>query len=413
MSRQPAPKAIRRELQAFEFGNIRIPYGQYKSGKVKYWMLFYRDGSRRIRESRVSFSKLKKRAEDIATAIANGQVAMSQFTEDQRASYRRCCELAAQVQVPLELLVAEAVEARKKAAAKKHLKKSLPDVVTEYLKEKDKELKRKTWFKFLSLMLNRLAVYYTGPIDGLKAHDLNAWLKSLSGGLVYRRHHRAAAAQLCRYAQGQNYLPRDWDEFSLVEDPQPGSVKIKTWTPEQVVELLAHTSENMIPFTVLQVFAGIRHEEVNPKEFDLAKTPLDWSHFDWDQKSIHITEDVAKTGQDRIVPMSDNLIAWLQPHAKQSGRVCSLTNTSNALARAKARAKLPVGKNESRNVLRKTWISARLAIVKSIGQVAEEAGNSPAKIKSNYRKPMPESMAKRLFNIHPTSADILQCRFAI
>jgi hypothetical protein len=111
--------------------------------------------------------------------------------------------------------------------------------------------------------------------------------------------------------------------------------------------------------------------------------------------------------------MSENLIAWLEPRAKHSGPLCKVANTSNALARAKIRAGLPAGKNESRNILRKTFISARLAIVKSIGQVAEEAGNSPAKIKSNYRKPMPETMAKRLFNIHPTSADILQTRFAI
>src|SRR6185312_12691744 len=364
-------------------------------------------------ESRVNFAKLKSRAQQLAIYISNGTVAMSQFTEEQRATYRRCCELAAQVHAPLELLVAEAVEARKKAVAQKHLRKTLPDVVAEYLKEKDKELKRKAWFKFLTMMLDRLAKYFTGQIDELRASDLNAWLRSLTGGLVYRRHHRNAAAQLFRYAKGQNYLPRDWDELALVDDPEPGAVKIKTWTPDQVVELLAHTRENMIPFTVLQVFAGIRHEEICPKEFDLAKTPLDWSHFDWDQKLIHIPEDTAKTGQDRIVPMTENLIAWLLPRAKQSGRLCTMLNTSNALARAKGRAKLPAGKNESRNVLRKTWISARLAIVKSIGQVAEEAGNSPAKIKSNYRKPMSEAMAKRLFNIHPTSADILQCRFAI
>lgn len=413
LSKAPAPKKDRRELQAFEFGNIRIPYGQYKSGKIKYWMLFYRDGAKRIRESRVSFTKLKARAEEIATAIANGQVAMSQFTEAQRASYRACCALAAEVNAPLELLVAEAVEARKKAAAQKHLRKTLPEVVSEMLALKDKELARKTWFKFLSLMLNRLAEYFTGNIDDLRAHDLNAWLRSIEGGLTYRRHHLRAAAQLARYAQGQNYLPKDWDELKRVDDPEPPKVRITTWTPEQIVKLLAATQENMIPFTVLQAFAGIRHEEINPKEFDLAKTPLDWSHIDWEQKLIHIPEDVAKTGQDRIIPMSENLIAWLQPLAKQSGPLCKLAHTSNALSRAKAKAGLPSGKNESRNVLRKTWISARLAIVKSIGQVAEEAGNSPAKIKSNYRKPMAEAMAKRLFNIHPTHADILQINLAI
>jgi hypothetical protein len=291
---RPAPAPVpnigqrgtrRRELQAFEFGNIRIPYGKYKSKGIEYWMLFYRDGSIRRRESRVNFAKLKLRAQEIAIDMANGKTAMSQFTEDQRAHYRHLCKMAGEAGAAPELLIAEAVEARKKAAASKHLRKNLPEVVTEFLALKEKELKRKKWFKFLSLMLNRLATYYAGPIDELKASELNAWLRSISGGLIYRRHHHNAAAQLCRYAQGNNYLPREWDEFVNVDDPDPGKVIIKTWAPEQIVKLLADTHENMIPFTVLQVFAGIRHEEIRPDEFDLAKTPLDWSHFDWDAKT--------------------------------------------------------------------------------------------------------------------------------
>jgi integrase len=406
-------KKNRRKLSTLDFGNIRIPYGKYKSGRIEYWMLFYGKGKDRKRESRVSFAKLKARAEEIAISIANGQIAMSQFTEADRAAYKACCELARKVNAPVQLLVSEAVEARLKAAESKHVQKKLPEVVTELLMLKDKELQRKKWVRFLTRMLNGLASYYTGPIDDIRAHDLNAWLRSITGGLTYRRHHRNAAAQLMRYAQGQNYLPRDWDEFDRVDDPAPPAVKVKTWTPEQIVKLLARTHANMIPFTVLQVFAGIRHEEVNPAEFDLAKTPLDWSHFDWEQKLIHIPEDVAKTGQDRIIPMSDNLVAWLRPLARTSGAVCNLRSSASSLGLAKKRAGLPAGKNESRNILRKTFISARLAIVKSIGQVAEEAGNSPQKIKSNYRRPMTESMAKRLFNIYPTNADILQMPLAI
>jgi len=193
-----------------------------------------------------------------------------------------------------------------------------------------------------------------------------------------------------------------------VNNPKSAEMAIKTWTAEQVTKLLARTRENMIPFTVLQVFAGIRHEEINPGEFDLAKTPLDWSNFDWERKQILVPRATAKVGEDRLIPMEDNLIDWLKPYARASGPVCSVRNTSNALSRAKHRAKLPAGRSQSRNVLRKTWISARLATVKDIYKVAEEAGNSPREIKSNYRGPMSEAAAKRIFSIHPISADILQ-----
>jgi integrase len=379
-------------------GNLNGPY---------YWMSWYHDG-KRFRPKRKSLAALRAHAEEIDVSIQNGQVAMACFTEDHRASYRRCVELASKVNVPVELLVSEAVEARLKAAESTHVRKTVPEVATAFLAQKDKELKRKKWYRSLSKMVNRFAEYFTGNIDELRAHDLNAWLRALPGGPDYRRHHREAVSGLFGYAKSANYLPREWDELKLVDNPKSDPVMIKTWTADQVSGLLVHTQESMIPFTVLQVFAGIRHEEINPEEFDLAKTPLDWSDLDWERKQIHVAAETAKMGENRIIPMEENLIAWLKPRAKASGPVCTVRNTSNALSRAKHRAGLPAGRNQSRNVLRKTWISARLAIVKNIGQVAEEAGNSVAKVKSNYRRPMSEAAAKRIFSIHPTSADILQ-----
>lgn len=409
-SHPPAPD--RRKLKTLTFGSISIPYGEYRSGRVRYWMLFYYDNGRRIRESRSSFAALKARAEEVATSISNGQTAMSQFTENDRASYRRACELAQSVGAPIELLVAEAVEARKKNAVR-FVGKTCPDLVALLLETKRKEGKcGKRWLRGLEEMLDRLATFYTGPLHLLRAHDLNAWLRSLPGGLVYRRHHRAAAIQLVRFAQANNHVPRDWDELSLVDDPEPPPVKIRIWTPDQLVKLLSRTLSNMIPFTVLQSFAGIRHEELNPEECEVDKRPLDWLDFDWKEKLIEITEDTGKTGA-RLVPMSDNLVAWLKPHAKPRGPVCELSNTSNALWRAKKRAGLPTGKNESRNVLRKSFGSYRLAVVKHIGQVADEMGNSPAKIKSNYRKPRSEAEGKRWFAIWPTNAEVLQLNFKI
>lgn len=400
----------KRELKAFNFQGIRIPYGEYRSGRVSYWMMFYYQAGRRVRESRVSFAALKTRAEEIATNIANGQTAMSGFGQDDRASFLRCKELAAPVGVPLEILVAEAVEARKKLSRTTFVAKTCPEIVAALLDVKRREKKcGKKWLRSLEGMLNRLGDYWPGPLHLVKAHDLNAWLRELPGGLVYRRHHRGAALELFNFAKAGNFVPREWDEFKHVENPEPGKVEIKVWKPEEMVKLLAHTHTNMIPFTVCQAFAGVRHEELRPDEDD--KMPLDWSDFDWEQKHISITEATGKTGA-RIIPMSENLIAWLKPHAKESGPLCEVLTPSNALTRAKRRAGLAAGKGETRNILRKSFISFRLSLVKNIGTVAEEAGNSPAKIKSNYRKPRPEREGKRWFQIWPTNAEILQLKFA-
>lgn len=399
-----------RKLKAFNFQGINIPYGEYRSGRVSYWMLFYYQAGRRVRESRVSFAALKERAQEVAVNIANGQTAMNGFGQDDRATFLRCKELAAQLNVPLEILVAEAVEARKKILTTNFKPRTGPEVVAALLDVKRREKRcGKKWLRSLEGMLNRFAEFWPGPLHLVKAHDLNAWLRELPGGLVYRRHHRGAALELVNFAKAGNFLPREWDEFKHVENPEPAGVTIKVWTPEQLVKLLAHTHDNMIPFTACQAFAGVRSEELCPDEDD--KVPLDWRDFDWEQKHIGISEETGKTGA-RIIPLSDNLVAWLKPFAKQSGPVCEISTPSNALNRAKKRAGLPSGKGDSRNVLRKSFISYRLAVVKNIGWVADEAGNSPAKIKSNYRKPRSEREGKRWFDICPTTADILQLNLA-
>lgn len=410
LSTAPSP---RRKLRVFEFGNIRIPYGRYTSGKVSYWMLFYGRGKDRKRESRVSFKALEKRAGDIAIAIQNGQLQMAQFTEDQRASHRRCLEIAGKLNPApsLELLISEAVEARLASRAK-IVHKTCPQAADELITFKENNLRRKKWIRSaLKPMLDRLAEYYTGPIDALLP-VLNDWLGTLKGGPVYRKHHRDAAAQLLRFACGKGWLRYSTDELErelrTVDNPELPEIEIRTWSPEQVVKLLASTYANMIPFTTLQVFAGIRHEELNPEAFDLAKRPLDWEDVNWETGQIHVPKKTAKTGESRLVPMEPNLVAWLLPHRKVSGRICEVSNTSNCLSRAKHRARLPAGRGDSRNVLRKTYISARVAITKNRGLVAEESGTSIAKMKSNYKAVMTETQAKRLFNIFPTHADILQ-----
>jgi hypothetical protein len=54
-----------------------------------------------------------------------------------------------------------------------------------------------------------------------------------------------------------------------------------------------------------------------------------------------------------------------------------------------------------RNVLRHSFISYRIAVVKSADQVALEAGNSPAIIFKNYRELATDDEAAAWFNILP------------
>lgn len=56
---------------------------------------------------------------------------------------------------------------------------------------------------------------------------------------------------------------------------------------------------------------------------------LDWSDALWEEKAIRIREEIAKStgrkaGDERFVPMSAQLSAWLSPwHGRAEGKVCT------------------------------------------------------------------------------------------
>lgn len=396
------PRPDRRKLKAFTFRNVAIPYGHYKSGKTSYWMLFYRDGSKRIRESRVSFEKLRKRAEEIALSIANGQIAMSQFTEDQRASYRRCCELAAQVNAPLELLVAEAVEARKKASMSNIVRKTCPEIYTELIKQMTSRAGSR-WVEDIESRVGDFVGHYTGPLADLRAADFETYLNRLNVSERTWNNYRTAIGKLVSFARENKYVPKDWDELKLVKPfkiQKPEAEEI--YTPEEIRSML-FTAEKYYPqhlaTLAIMALAGCRHSELRDDD-----GALDWKDVHLKSGKIHISEALAKSNTGRrYVPMQPNLVAWLEHYAKPRGPVCAVDNLTNALARIAKKAKV----KWKRNALRNSFISYRCAVTHDVARVAEEAGNSVQEIQDSYRRELTEEEGKAWFEIWPTKADVL------
>jgi hypothetical protein len=111
---------------------------------------------------------------------------------------------------------------------------------------------------------------------------------------------------------------------------------------------------------------------------------------------IEVRAGQAKTASRRVVPITGNLAAWLEP-IKRTGKVVSSKNLHvdvSALARA-----LKI--DWPNNVLRHSFISYRIAIVQSADQVALEAGNSPSIIFKHYRELTTEEQAEKWFGILP------------
>lgn len=414
-------KPERRKCKQLRFPglSVSIPYQEYRNASGRYWMLFYYEGGRRRREARTSWKKLKTRAEQIATNIANGQTAMSAFSESDRACYLRSSEILAPTGTPLELaagIYTECVQILGGRVSPQEacrffvaqhpagvIVRNIPDIVTELLGKKKVGSK---WARILSKMLERFAARFQGPPGELQARDLEDWLDSLAGGLRTRRNHRNAVGDLVNFARSRGYLRKDWDELSRVGDPEPPAVQINLYTPDELVRLLniAETyraGRKLVPLIAITAFAGVRHGEMNEEKPE----HLDWADLDFEGKGIYVQKGPSKTGRDRMVDMPDNLIAWLEPYRRPSGKICSLSNTSNAFCRLRRKA----GIGKKRNGLRKSFISYKLALTRNIDGVADQAGNSAAIIRKNYKRTDTrlKAAAERWFSIMPVRAEIL------
>lgn len=287
--------------------------------------------------------------------------------------------------------------------------KPLPALVEDYLTRKETEFST-DHYTHRSRQLRKLSAWFTGPVHALQRVDVEIWLQSLGVGPITRKGYRDAAREFMRYAETMGYIASNHPLLSKVKSKDRHTSEIKILDPKQIADLLSSAPEALVPFLCLQAFAGLRHIEVKR---------LDWSavHLD-DERGPHIyiskgvaKQTSAKSGGDRVVPISKNLAAWLKPYARPRGPIVAIAQTSGALTKAKRLAGIPAGRNQTKNILRKTWISHRLGSTQNRAAVAEEAGNSPGVIRKYYGQPMPQAQGERLFQIWPESNEVLQLNF--
>lgn len=366
-----------------------------------------RAGAGRQRAVRASLPDAKNFAEAKATELANGETWKQQMGAADYASYLRSRELLAQIGSPplevavgiytqcVQILPAEATPLEASRYFVEHRPagvtvKNIPDLVADLLTARKKRGKHgrpisQRWAGALNQQLELFAQKFQGPLDAVSGSQIETWLDSLKVGLHTRSNYQAAILQLSRYAKFKRHIPKDWNELADIESPDLPDAEAKILTPDQLNDLLSTAPSNLVPFLAITAFSGVRHEEIR----GIGKPLLDWRAIDLDHGTLYVQARISKTGHDRQVILSPQLITWLRPYAQRNGPVCPLKNTSNALWRAKRSAGIPCKANETRNTLRKSYISYRLAQGRPATEVAEECGTSVAKILTNYKRCRP------------------------
>ena len=400
------PKGRRKKACPFlkvKAGSAVVPiYRTACKGRVRFTLSFYRDG-RRMRKMFNDLESAKKEALFVAQRIQSGMQHVTDLKPHERDTFKAAEALLEKLGIPLYAAVEDYVRARALAGSeslsvmameyskmfgKIVRRATVPEAVTELLKIKEQDGASVAYLGQLRTTLNRFATKFPGPILEVTGPDVDAWLRSLDIVAVTRNSMLRCIKVLFSFAKAQNYLPDE--KNTAVEQMQQVRVKSEDTTifsPEEMAKLLHHAPPDLVPILAIGAFAGIRMAELER---------LDWKAVDLERRFIEIRAGQAKTASRRVIPISDNLAAWLTPLERKGKivRTKELQTHVPALARA-LKMEWP------RNVLRDSFISYRIAIVQSADQVALEAGNSASIIFKHYRELTTPEVAEKWFGILP------------
>lgn len=257
--------------------------------------------------------------------------------------------------------------------------------------------KSKIRLKEINTFLESFKKAFNQEIHTLEPKMIADYLTGLTLAERTRRNYRNGIGFFNRWLVLRGYLAKGTDWLDGVQNYSARlHGEITTFTTAEMRRMIAAADKRILPLIVIGGFAGLRHAEIQR---------LEWDDIDLAEGFIEIKAHKSKTKTRRIVPIKDNLKAFLLPLAKKNGIVVTVKNTSKELGKTAANTADVANEVEAlewkHNALRHTYISARVAECADISRVADEAGNSPQVIRTNYLKRMRPASAAEWFAIMP------------
>jgi len=384
-------------------GSAVVPiYRGVLRGQTRFTVAFYRDGIRQRR----SFGSLDTAKEEAYAAALNIQRGMSSDNDlrpQDREAFWAAHRLLGDLNVPLVAAVDEYARCRRElgdvpltAAVDEYVRRArgftpgvtIGQAMKEFVAAKAQDRVNPKYLIWIERTLGRFEADVKSPIASITAQQLERWIRRGDHSVVTRNQWIALFKDFFNFSRRQGFLPKH--ESTIAEGfkaGRKGDTDVEIFTPEAMEKMLRAATEEALPILVIGGFAGLRSAEI---------ARLDWSAVDLNRKFIELRAGQAKTASRRIVPIPDNIVAWLIP-LKRQGPVVPIYE---GFRRAREHAmSLAIG--WPRNGLRHSYISYRLAIVQNAAQVALEAGNSPTIIFKHYRELVTKEQAEKWFAIMP------------
>ena len=306
--------------------------------------------------------------------------------------------LSASAALPVGTTLIEAVNDFARRHPANTPRKTVAEVVAEYVADAAARKLSEGHLRDLEGRLKRFASDFACPICTLSPALFRDWIRSLravDGKPLTNRtkfNFQQTVVGLFHFARRQHYIGRELaDELAEVDLPKPEATKAAIFTTDQMRQILNEAADDILPAMAIAAFAGLRTAELQRLTWDAVRLP---------ERVIVVGADRAKTASRRIVPMPDNLVAWLSLHARTKGPV-SPAPTDRAMNHRFARTAARAGVRWHHNVLRHSAISYGLALTGDAARVSMAAGNSAAMCHKHYRQLVTQHDAKAWFDLRP------------
>ena len=397
-TRKPTPVIISNDEH-----EIKI-YTTESHGRALYQLSFYR-GGKRERRSFSDLNEAKREARIILGGIARDQIQAENLTAAEIESYtiaRRtlapfnmpvhvASELFASVQreLPPSVSLLEAVRYWNRYNHDIR-QNTVSELRGEFIAGLQSTGVTRSYVVELNRCLDEFGKFTAGRmLSSLRGCDLDAWLRQLPWEPSTKNGARRKITIFAKWARRSGYLPKDFNEFEDAMKFQEPVTEVTTFTPDEMKRLLNVSGRHLItPYLSIGGFAGLRSAEI---------TRLDWKNVNFDRGFIEVRADTCKTRARRLVPISDNLRAWLKPFALQSGPVVPYGNANCVVARVASHA----GIKWKKNALRHSFVSYRLAATNDGARTALEAGHNQKVLFRVYREVVSPEVAAQWFQIMP------------
>ena len=403
-------RAVKREKKptplvlSDEVNEIKIYTVKGRTGYL-YQVAFYQGGER-IRKTFSDLNEAKREARLQLGTMAGERIQARNLTAAEMERYTLAARTLEPTGVPIHVCaetfakahrileghsLLHAVEYFMKNYDPKRPRKPLPDLVQEFIDSRHSMRLSQEYLRNIEWLFGHfLNAFRQVSLDDLTARDIERWMESRTGWSgCSRKCLRVHLVTFGNFLKQRGYLPTGRPSvFEQITKYREEVKPVEIYTPEEMRQILKGAHELLLPMVAIAGFAGLRSAEI---------ARLDWKHVHFDRGFIECEASMTKTRCRRLVPISDNLRAWIEPLSRREGRIVLHHRPGCAFVNLGKR----IGIEWKRNALRHSYISYRLAIMPDTARVALECGNSPAVIFGHYRELVTPEQAKEWFSIAP------------